>query len=97
MKETDYQMLETPRMLTFTTKDGDEFEAELLLSFRFKNEEKTYVIYTFNEKDKNGMMIIHTSIYKVVGDKFVLEKIEDPAEWARVKEVIRIAIKESRR
>lgn len=96
MEEQQYIKFDKPQMLTFTTKDGDEIEAEILLSFRFKKEEKQYVIYTFHEKDKNDMVIIHTSIYKEDGDKFTLEKIEDPAEWARVKEVLRLAIKESR-
>lgn len=97
VEDNKYEILDESPKLTFIDEYGEEIEAELLLSFRFKNSEKKYVIYTFNEKDKNGMITIYGAIYHEDGENnsFTLEKIVDTAEWNSVKEVLRLAIKKS--
>ncbi len=92
-------MKEFKPMITFVTDDGDEVEAEVLMFFSYEeNPERKYIVYTFNEKDKNGMYIVHSGIYHEVDNKNVeILKIEDQTEWNRVKETMRDAVREGRK
>ena len=40
-------------------EDGSEKLADVLLYFTLKENGKDYIIYTFNEKDKNGMVVVY--------------------------------------
>lgn len=69
--------------------DGTEEEVERLLSFKFKDNNKEYVIYTKNEVDENGNITIYISNVTREGDNVVLTTVSDDAEWARIKDVLR--------
>ena len=45
-------MEEKKEMMTLTLENGTKEEVELLLSFKFNDNNKEYVIYTKNEKRK---------------------------------------------
>ena len=47
-------MEEKKEMMTLTLENGTKEEVELLLSFKFNDNNKEYVIYTKNETDENG-------------------------------------------
>ena len=42
-------------------EDGTERLADVLLYFTLKENGKDYIIYTFHEKDKNGMVVVYSS------------------------------------
>lgn len=92
------EMKEEKDLITFITNNGDEIEAEVLMFFSYdENPERKYIVYTFNEKDKNGMYIVHSGIYQEgEGNRVDILNIEDEAEWNRVKETMRDAVKEGR-
>ena len=54
-------MEEKKEMMTLTLENGTKEEVELLLSFKFNDNNKEYVIYTKNEKDDNGNVTIYVS------------------------------------
>lgn len=76
----------------FTALDGTEKEAEIVLCF--ENDNKQYVIYTFNEKDDNGMVALYSS--EMVQNNGVTELcgISSDEEWKMVKDVMKEIIVE---
>lgn len=81
------------QIVTMVTPDGEEIEAEVLLFFELESTHKEYLIYTYNEKDKNNMVTVYASSFTKDGEKCSLEPIESDEEWEQVKEVMRQVIK----
>ena len=80
-------------LVTLVTPEGEEVEAEVLIFFGLDSTQKKYLVYTYNEKDKNNMITVYASTYIEEGDKFYLDAIATDAEWEQVKEVMRQTIK----
>lgn len=57
---------------------------------------KKYIIYTFNEKDKNNMVVIYSAILVEDGNEYRIENIVDENEWSMVKEVMRDVVVNSK-
>lgn len=68
---------------------GTKEEVELLLSFKFNDNNKEYVIYTKNETDENGNVTIYVSNITRVGEEITLNTISDDNEWSRIKDLLR--------
>ena len=81
--------MENNKVLTLTHEDGTKEEVELLLSFKFNDNNKEYVIYTKNETDENGNVTIYVSNVTRVMDDVVLNTISDDNEWSRIKDLLR--------
>lgn len=79
------------KIIKVTDEQGNIREAEIILSF--KNNEKDYVIYTFNDKDENDSIILHSSIVKEENDEVSFEKMSDD-EWTMVKEIMNKIVKD---
>ena len=73
-----------------TTKpDGTKEEVEVILSFKFNDNNKEYVIYTKNEVDENGNVTIYISNVIKDGSNVTLTTVSDDGEWTRIKNVLR--------
>lgn len=72
-------------------ENGLEKEAEVVLCF--ENNGKNFIIYTFNETDENGMIILHSSMIREENGNNVFEKVS-PEDWAMVKDVMNKIVKE---
>ena len=77
-------------------EDGTERLADVLLYFTLKETGKDYIIYTFHEKDKNGMVVVYSS--RVEEDltnqnNIRITGIETEEEWAKIKDIMRQVIK----
>ena len=81
--------MEEKKMITLTLENGTKEEVELLLSFKFNDNNKEYVIYTKNETDENGNVTIYISNITRVGDENVLNTVSDDNEWSRIKDLLR--------
>lgn len=79
------------KIIKVTDEQGNLREAEIILSF--KNNEKDYVIYTFNDKDENDSIILHSSIVKEENDEVSFERMSDD-EWTMVKEIMNKIVKD---
>ena len=77
------------KMITLTLEDGNKEKVELLLSFKFNDNNKEYIIYTKNETDENGNVTIYVSGVTRVGDEVTLNTISDDNEWSRIKDLLR--------
>ena len=82
-------MNEKKNMMVTTLPDGTKEEVEVLLAFRFDDNNKEYVIYTKNEVDDNGNVTIYISNVTRVGDNITLSTVADDNEWTRIKNVLR--------
>ena len=82
-------MEEKKEMMTLTLENGTNEEVELLLSFKFNDNNKEYVIYTKNEKDDNGNVTIYVSNITRVGNEATLNTVSDDNEWSRIKDLLR--------
>lgn len=76
-------------VMTTVLPDGSRENVEVLLSFKFNDTGKEYVIYTKNESDEKGNITIYVSVVNRENDKAVLTTISDENEWAKVKDVLR--------
>lgn len=81
--------MEDKKMITLTLENGNKEEVELLLSFKFNDNNKEYVIYTKNEKDENGNVTIYVSSITRVGEEITLNTVSDDNEWTRIKDLLR--------
>ena len=82
-------MNEKKNVMVTTLPDGTKEEVEVLLSFRFNDNNKEYVIYTKNEVDDNGNVTIYISNVTRVGNNVTLSTVSDDNEWTRIKNVLR--------
>ena len=81
--------MEEKKMITLTLENGTKEEVELILSFKFNDNNKEYVIYTKNETDENGNVTIYVSNITRVGEEVTLNTISDDNEWSRIKDLLR--------
>lgn len=79
------------KIIKVIDEQGNLKDAEVILSF--ESNEKKYVIYTFNEKDENESIILHSSVVKESNGEISFEKIEDE-EWTMVKEIMNKIVKD---
>ena len=77
------------KILAIVQEDGSTEEVELLVSFRFKDNEKEYVVYTKNEEDDSGNITIYVSHLVDENGSLKLEAVETDEEWSRIKDVLR--------
>ena len=81
--------MEEKKMITLTLENGTKEEVELLLSFKFNDNNKEYVIYTKNETDENGNVTIYVSGVTRVDEDITLNTVSDDNEWSRIKDLLR--------
>lgn len=75
----------------FTVIDSNnkEIKYEILFTFESEDTNKSYIVYTDNEKDKDGYIKTYASIYEENEDGVLkLTKIEDDKEWNVVEKVL---------
>ena len=76
-------------IMVTTLPDGTKEEVEVLLAFKFNDNNKEYVIYTKNEIDDNGNVTIYISNVVRMGNNITLSTVSDDNEWTRIKNVLR--------
>lgn len=69
-------------------------DAELICAFEMDGFTDKYVIYSKNEKDKDGNTIIYSGKVVVIDNKQFLENVEGN-EWIRLKEIMKSMAKYS--
>lgn len=73
---------------------GTKKDAERLSLFKLKGNDKTYIVYTFNEVDDNEMIKLYVAILNDKDGVYSLENITDTDEWTKVKDAMRKIAKE---
>ena len=75
------------RKVLITNAQGQQMNADVIMTFRLKNNNNKYIVYTFNEKDNEN---IKTYVSKIIeeDDEVIFESITDEKEWDMVREAI---------
>ncbi len=81
--------MEDKKMINITLENGTKEEVEVLLSFKFNDTNKEYLIYTKNETDDNGNVTIYVSSITRVNNEVTLNTVSDDTEWTRIKDLLR--------
>ena len=82
-------MNDKKNMTVTTLPDGTKEEVEVLLAFKFNDNNSEYVIYTKNEVDDNGNVTIYISNVTRIANDITLSTVSDDNEWTRIKNVLR--------
>ena len=80
---------EDKKTMTIVAQDGSVEEVEVILAFKFEDNNKEYVIYTKNEKDDKGLITVYASNVIRENGETQLYGIHDEEEWNRIKDVLR--------
>lgn len=80
---------EDKKILTIIKEDGTKEEVELIVCFEFNDTKKEYAVYTRNETDENGNIMIYVSRIDRSEDTPKMGAIDSEEEWNRIKDVLR--------
>jgi len=79
---------ENGRYFTVTDKTGTTIEYEILFTFDSDETKKSYIVFTDNNKDKEGNIITYAATYTKNGEKLELQDIETEQEWALIESIL---------
>ncbi len=66
--------------------DGRKLEIEVITLIEI--DLKKYIVYTKNEKQKNGNLIVYISKLRINDGVYSIENIESEEEWKKVKSTL---------
>ncbi len=72
-----------------TNTEGQEVEYEVLFTFDSDETNKSYMVYTDNEKDENGNVCVYASTYITSGETTELFPIESDKEWKIIDTILK--------
>ncbi len=70
-------------------------DVELICAFKLPDKNNKYVIYTKNEKDRDGNTIIYSGKVIKIDNKQFIENLKDGEEWDRLKDIMKSMAKYS--
>ena len=79
---------EKGRTFTITDKNGKTIEYDILFTFDSDETKKSYIVFTDNNKDKDGSIITYAATYDKDGDKLELQDIETDKEWSLIENLL---------
>ncbi len=76
------------RYFTVTDASGKSTEYEILFTFDSDDTKKSYIVFTDNNKDKDGSIITYAATYDKDGEKLELKDIETEREWSLIETIL---------
>ena len=83
------------KLITLVNGYREVGEVELICAFEVPELFGKYIIYTKNEKDRDGNTIIYAGKITQKDNKQFLENISEGQEWTKLKSIMRIMSKHS--
>lgn len=82
---------------TVTLVDGykEVGEVELICAFKMSEFNNKYIIYSKNEKDKDGHTIIYLGKITIKDNKQFIENVNEETEWEKLKDIMKLMSKYS--
>ncbi len=75
------------RKVLITNSLGQQMQADVVTAFTLKENNNSYIVYTFNEKDGNNVKI-YTSRIRIENGEIYFDAITDQEEWNKVRNAI---------
>lgn len=79
---------EDSRYFTVTDASGKTIEYEILFTFDSDETKKSYIVFTDNNKDKDGSIITYAATYDKDGEELELKDIETEREWNLIENIL---------
>jgi len=79
---------EDSRYFTVTDASGKAIEYEILFTFDSDETKKSYIVFTDNNKDKDGSIITYAATYDKDGERLELKDIETEREWSLIENIL---------
>jgi len=79
---------ENGRYFTVTDASGKTIEYEILFTFDSDETKKSYIVFTDNNKDKDGSIITYAATYDKDGETLELKDIETEREWSLIENIL---------
>lgn len=79
---------EKERTFTITDSNGKTTEYEILFTFDSDETKKSYIVFTDNNKDKDGNIITYAATYEKDGNKLELNDIKTEKEWTLIENLL---------
>lgn len=79
---------ESERYFTVSDANGKTIEYEILFTFDSDETKKSYIVFTDNNKDKDGSIITYAATYDKNGEKLELRDIETEKEWNLIETIL---------
>lgn len=74
------------KIINILDTDGRKLEVEVITLIEI--DLKKYIVYTKNEKQKNGNLIVYISKLRINDGVYSVENIESEEEWKKVKSTL---------
>lgn len=74
------------KIINILDNDGRKLEVEVITLIEI--DLKKYIVYTKNEKQKNGNLIVYISKLRINDGVYSIENIESEEEWKKVKSTL---------
>lgn len=75
-------------------EDGKEIICNILLTFSDENNGLNYIVYTDGTRGLDGELEIYASRYKLEGNEYILQDIENDYEWNLIDNMLDSKYKE---
>ena len=75
------------RKVLITNSQGQQVEADVITVFTLNENNKDYIVYTFNEKTPDNNYKTYTSRIRETNGNYFLDSITDEEEWEKVKSI----------
>lgn len=75
------------RKVLITNAQGQQVEADVITVFTLNDNNRDYIVYTFNEKSDSNVKT-YTSRIREENGEYYFDSITDENEWAKVRDVI---------
>lgn len=86
--------LDESEFITITDENGREMEVEVIHYFTLESNNKDYVVYTNNQEDENGNVLVFTSEVMEENDCVKLLGIEDAEVVKEITQILTDIINE---
>ena len=87
--------MENDKKITLIDGYREVDEVELICAFKIPDYKGKYIIYSKNEKDKDGNTIIYSGKVITIDNKQFIENISEGEEWNKMKKVLKSIAKYS--
>ena len=77
------------KIITLMNEYKEVDNVEVICAFEVPNLFGKYIIYTKNEKDKEGNTIIYSGKLKIEDNKQYILNIEEGSEWEELKSIMK--------
>ncbi len=79
---------EKERSFTITDNLGNVVEYDILFTFDSDETNKSYIVFTDNNKDSDGNIITYAATYEKDGNKLELNDIKTEKEWVLIENLL---------